>query len=278
MILNLDPQFKPLKGKEVIFDSFVFHGGEPHIRIKSLENKNKVNITHRINSFNDLGLLCIAVDALKRMNVKRIDVLIPYFPGARQDRVMVEGESLSLKVYTNIINALAIDSITVFDPHSDVTPALLDNCKCIKNHKFIEKILPQLPPDIVLISPDAGASKKVFQLAKYLNIKEVLECGKRRNVATGELTGFHVPKDTLLNKAYLIVDDICDGGGTFLGLASELKNKNAGKLYLAISHGIFSKGLNELANTFDIIYVTDSIRTMSHPKLKQVTLENIINH
>ena len=260
MVLHLDQKFKPIAGEEISFDSFVFNGGEPHIRLGEIKKLSQVQVTHRINSFNDLGLLCVAVDALKRMEVEKIHLFIPYFPGARQDRVMLAGESLTVKVYANIINALAIDSVTIFDPHSDVTPAVLNNCRTIQNYNFIERILPLLPQEIILISPDAGASKKIFKLAKQLGIATVLECGKKRDLATGALSGFSVPADDLENRPCLIVDDICDGGGTFLGLGSELKKKNAGDLFLAVSHGIFSKGFDELASIYERIFTTDSIQ------------------
>lgn len=277
MILNLDAEFKPIIGNEITFESFVFNGGEPHIRIHSFKNKKEVHVTHRINSFNDLGKLCVAIDALRRMGCKNIHLVIPYFPGARQDRVMVDGESLTVQVYARIINSLKADSVTIIDPHSDVTPALIVNCISIPNHKFIQKVLPNIPKGTLLISPDAGAAKKVNKLATQLKFKNVLECGKKRNVETGELSGFSVPIEDLHNKPCLIVDDICDGGGTFLGLGKELKSKNAGKLFLAVSHGIFSKGVNELATIFEEIFTTDSIRSIQAPRLTQIKLQDILN-
>jgi len=276
MILNLDPHFKPLEGIEVNFESFVFNGGEPHIRIKEIEIEEAVYVTHRINSFNDLGLLCIAVDALKRMNVKDIHALIPYFPAARQDRVMVKGESLSVKVYAKIINGLELKSVLIFDPHSDVTPALLNNCITIQNTQFIEKVLQLIPSNFILISPDAGASKKIFKLASALGISNIMECGKKRNLETGQLSGFSVPVEDLKNKSCLIVDDICDGGGTFLGLASELKKKNSGDLFLAVSHGIFSKGYDDLSSTFRKIFTTDSFKNIESPQITQLVLNSIL--
>src|SRR5262245_9015211 len=102
MILNLDTNFKPIEGEEIVFQRFTFSGGEPHIKMQTaIKSHATVTITHRINSFNDFGLLCLAVDALRRMGVKTIKAFIPYFPAARQDRVMVSGEPLSVKVYAD---------------------------------------------------------------------------------------------------------------------------------------------------------------------------------
>ena len=73
----------------------------------------------------------------------------------------------------------------------------------------------------------------------------------------------------------LIIDDICDGGGTFIGLAKELKQKNAGDLYLAVSHGIFSKGLEALNTYFTKLYTTDSFKTLEDG-VKQINLSGLI--
>ncbi|UTD16340.1 ribose-phosphate pyrophosphokinase [Tenacibaculum mesophilum] len=278
MILNLDKSFTPYGTENnVDYNFFTFSGGEPHIKIISeLENVSEVTITHRIQSFNDIGTLLLATNALKNMGITKLNVVLPYFPAARQDRLMVSGEPLSVKVYADIINAQNFKSVTVFDPHSEVTPALLNNCKVIDNHKFIELVTQQLSKDLTLISPDGGALKKIYKVAAYLQNYEVVECSKSRNVKTGQLTGFKVYTDDLQGKDCLIVDDICDGGGTFLGLAKELKAKNAGNLYLAISHGIFSKGFDELEKHFTKIFTTDSFKTIENDNCIQIELGKLL--
>lgn len=277
MILNLDPKFTPIQNQEKIqFQSFTFSGGEPHIKINpDFDVNQKTTITHRINSFNDLGLLCIAVDALRRMDVKIIDLFIPYFPAARQDRVMIKGESLSVKVYADIINSLQLNKVFVFDAHSEVTAALVNNCEVIPNHKFIEAVIKNIGNDVKLISPDGGALKKIYKVSKSLGGIDVVECSKSRDVKTGKLSGFKVYEDDLNGVDCLIVDDICDGGGTFVGLAEELKKKNAGKLYLAVSHGIFNKGF-EVLNCFDKIFTTNSFKDFESESVQVIGLDTLI--
>lgn len=72
------------------YELHTFAGGEPHIRLDSPEKLigHDVAIITRIQSFNDIGVLVVAVDALKRCNVSGFGLHIPYFPGARQDRVI----------------------------------------------------------------------------------------------------------------------------------------------------------------------------------------------
>src|SRR6218665_1326360 len=154
--INLDKNFNPFPElQSVAFEAFTFSGGEPHIKLKpDFDTTQPVMISHRLNSFNDLGLLCVAVDALKRMKVKEIGAFIPYFPAARQDRVMVGGEPLTVKIYADIINTLQLNKVMVFDPHSEVTPALLNNVEVIPNHAFIKKAIENIGEDTLLISPD----------------------------------------------------------------------------------------------------------------------------
>lgn len=279
MLLNLDQNFKPLEGDEILFEKFIFPGGEPHIKIKSHSNlSDPVTITHRINSFNDLGLLCIAVDALRIMQVKIKDLFIPYFPAARQDRVMVPGEPLTLKVYADIINNLHFENVIIYDVHSGVTPTYLNNCVIISNHQFVEQVINLIGNKVLLISPDAGSLKKIYQLSEFLGKMEVIECSKSRDVKNGKLKGFTVNANNLHEMDCLVVDDICDGGATFIGLAKELKHKNAGKLYLAVSHGIFSKGFDEL-ECFDKLFTTNSVKDITHPRLTQLKLNNsLLSH
>ena len=183
---------------------------------------------------------------------------------------MVQGEPLSVALYAEILNEREYDSVTIYDPHSDVVTALLDNVKVASNREFVRKAILEITAvdgnninmwgkdNLVLVSPDAGANKKIISLAQSLDIQNIVKCDKTRDVKTGKLTGFRVYEEDLLGMDCLIVDDICDGGGTFIGLARELKKKNAGKLYLAVSHGIFSKGFDELDEVFDAIFTTDS--------------------
>ena len=101
----------------------------------------------------------------------------------------------------------------------------------------------------------------------------MVECSKKRDIKTGKLSGFTVYADDLEGNTCVIVDDICDGGGTFNGLAQELKKKNCGKLILIVTHGIFSKGFEQLAKSFDHVYSTASFTDIENqPHFTQVKL------
>jgi ribose-phosphate pyrophosphokinase len=273
--LNLTEGFNPFNANPtdcIAFEAFTFKGGEPHIKIKGIFKDNtSVQITIRINSFNDLGLLLLAKNALDAMGwLGSSYLLVPYFPGARQDRRMIYGEPLTVKVYADIINNMNFTEVKVLDPHSDVTAAVLNNITIIPNYKLVKKALHKIYPtteinviswgeEFHLISPDAGANKKITSLGIYLGAESIIKCDKTRDVSNGKITGFEVYSDNLKGRPCILVDDICDGGGTFLGLSKELKAKNAGDIHLIVSHGIFSKGLHQLENEFKSIWTTDSI-------------------
>jgi ribose-phosphate pyrophosphokinase len=160
-------------------------------------------------------MVMLATDALRRMGTEVINLMLPYFPAARQDRVMVKGEPLTVKILADMINSLHLNKVTVFDPHSEVTPALLNNCEVIYNYDFIGRAIEDIGQDLLLTAPDGGALKKIYKVSEALGGIEVLECSKSRDVKTGHLKGFRVSADDLQGKSCIIVDDICDGGGTF---------------------------------------------------------------
>ena len=263
--LNLDSMFIPTTLPEIEFNSFKFSGGEIHIKLSNLIDYDKITkvvITNRIKSSDDLIKILMVKDALQRKGIKEFDLVMPYIPYGRQDRVCVEGEAFALKVFANIINSAKFDNVLTFDPHSGISPALIDNCKEININNILRKVCYNIcvidSSDILLISPDAGSNKKMNILYDKSLFTGLVKCDKKRDVDTGKLSGFEVFANDLQGKPCLIVDDICDGGGTFIGLAEELKKKNAGNLYLYVSHGIFSKGIYDLITVFKKIYTTNS--------------------
>ena len=272
LALNLDPTFVPTSNDAMPYELKTFSGGEPHFKLHSVEKGSSVLISHRLSSFNKVGELLIAADAVKRNGMKISQLVIPYFPAARQDRLMTNGEALSCKVYANLINTIGASEVFIYDAHSDVSPALIENCVNVSNHQFIKQVIEIIGNDVLLISPDGGALKKIYKVSEAVGQLEVIECSKSRDVKTGQLSNFKVNAEDLNGKNCLIVDDICDGGGTFIGLAEQLKAKNAGKLYLAVSHGIFSKGFDELQKHFNHVFTTNSFSTVNHEVLTQIEL------
>jgi ribose-phosphate pyrophosphokinase len=242
------------------YKSFTFSGGEIQVKLvpanMEYNVKNTFELHAKIHSAADLFELALVVDAIKRWigAEAKFNLYLPYMPYARQDRVCDKGEALAIKVAADFINSLNFEKVVISDPHSDVTTALLNNVEVqslvdIFKDRFVATIA-----GLQLISPDAGANKKVQKLAQEFHLN-MIRADKIRDVKDGKITGTIVYDEGKLNtQDCLVVDDICDGGRTFIELAKELKKKTSGKLYLYVTHGIFSKGLDELLQYYDKIY------------------------
>lgn len=263
--------FKPITSKQEInpiesalhAEQFKFLGGEVHIKIKDeLEGIKSTDVTiyAHANSSDDIMSILLTADALHRLEYTKINLFIPYMPYARQDRVMVHGEPFSLKVVTDMLKLCNFNKIFVMDAHSEITPTLLEhNIVNISNNDFVYEALTHivglhgyaqnekgvsenefkatLKGCPLFVSPDSGAFKKIFKLASELNYKdEIILCNKARNLNDGKIMAYAVDKQNLEGRDCVIIDDICSKGGTFIGLAKELKKRNAGKVYLIVSH------------------------------------------
>jgi ribose-phosphate pyrophosphokinase len=237
-----------------------FPGGELHPIMDG--EKFDSEIFAPIRNSDDLMKLFLLTDAYNRINKFSPDLYLPYIPYARQDRVANAGEALSIKVLAKLINSQAYNSVRVLDPHSDVSSALIDNIDIYHvDDSFLRKVINGYDNKIV-IAPDAGSYKKLSKLIKDV---PVIQCTKERNTLTGELGNLKVHTDMDLNgKELLVVDDICDGGYTFILLGEELKKIcKPDKLELYVSHGIFSKGMDVLKKYYDHVYTTDSFTRLS---------------
>lgn len=224
-----------------------FPGGERHPVVP--EVGREVELRADLWSPADVMDMLLTVDALRRAGAREIRLEIPYFPYARQDRVANLGEALGVKVMADLVNGLRVDSVTVWDPHSDVTPALLDRCRVIPQWHFTAALSGTWD---AFVAPDAGAWKKAYDGAAARGIP-MIPALKHRDTRTGEITGTVCPGD-FTGKRLLIVDDICDGGRTFIDLAVVLKNQGAASVDLFVTHGIFSRGEDILRPHIDAIY------------------------
>lgn len=260
------------------FKQSMFPVGENYVRLEkesfSYIGKDKeINIEWIFNGDGEFLQLALLVDSICQINKDiKINLVCPYFPGARQDRVCETGEAFNLKVYSNLINSLNFNKVRVFDPHSDVTGALVNNIEIMDNINFVRKsIETQLRYKdqiaylndhlITLISPDAGANKKIFKLAKQLPWKniEVIRADKIRDTKTGEITDTEVYGD-VSKKTIFIVDDIGSKCNTFIKLAEALKQKGAARIILILSHWEGGANNHDLKNSgIDKIYIHNNL-------------------
>jgi len=236
-----------------------------------------------MRDMNDFMLLAQLVEAVRHQTdvlVSHLD--LPWLPWARQDRHMVSGDSFALKVFASQLNTLKFDKVNVLDPHSDAAAAAIDNFVaipqevCLMQSASLSRLFQQNA--LMLVAPDAGSLKKIDAVARAAAGEQYAILSKKRDVASGSLTGFALLAGDVRGRDLLIVDDLCDAGGTFIGSAQVLRDAGARSVSLYVTHGIFSKGVEHLfANGIDAIYTTTSLAapTLEHPQLELIDIDAI---
>lgn len=196
------------------------------------------------------------VDALVDRGHPVPELILPFLPGARQDRLNDTGDFLfTAKSVARELNARQFPRVTVVDPHSEVMPGLIDRCRVVHASECIPRAAFRAK---AVVSPDAGAEKRAGAVARQFEVP-LYHAWKTRDVATGKIAEFGAePFFFDVSKYVLVVDDICDGGGTFIGLADVLIERGI-KPDLWVTHGIFSQGTTRLRERFEHIYTTDSV-------------------
>ena len=259
--------------KEYQVDQFTFSGGEVQIKVpEDMPRVGVFDIHVKILNAKDIMALILTMSVLKPDTHSFGDTVeylhnlhIHYFPYARQDREMVPGEAISMQVMAQMINIIGFNSVHVWDIHNEDTLKYIMNYK----HKPQEDFTVQLLGNYAaVVSPDKGALPKVQRLldtwyrSNHYSAKDLLVGNKVRDPANGKIThtevDFSYSTGSIEGKDILIVDDICDGGRTFIELAKVLRTYSPKSIDLYVTHGIFSAGLSVFDGLIDNIYTTDS--------------------
>ena len=256
--------------------AFTFPAGEKHIKRNYDRILQPVEIAifqpDHTSIHDDLFELAMWADYLAGEDHEVKSVLImPYMPAARADR----GLPFGLEIYAEFINSMMIDQIIIFDPHSEVTAQYLSAYETLSVQYSSELFaLPHMKAVLNgytgIIAPDKGAVDRATAMADLAGLP-VYTATKSRDEETGRLSNFSL-EGLPTDGHYLIVDDICDGGGTFLGLADAI-GLPKGQLDLYVSHGVFSKdALKNLPEKFGYVFTTNSYaprRLLNGPDLDQ---------
>jgi ribose-phosphate pyrophosphokinase len=251
-----------------------FPDGQPHVTLDTdaltahAKKNASVEVLTRFKNANDIVQTCLALEAitstLQQAGLStEVNLNIGYMLGARMDRRIGYGTPATLHVLASLVNACTqhVHAVRVFDPHSPVTLELIARGVQLAPDLFISEVLPAFetlhrePP--VIVVPDKGAALRTIAILERLGWKgDVATCSKKRDSKTGKLSGFALDTGIVADRACLIIDDICDGGGTFSGIANVLRSHAAKSVSLAVTHGIFSKGIT--IEGIDCVYSTDS--------------------
>jgi len=262
---------------EVELKWWTFPGGERNVKIIDIGDIDgrDLFVTCKFEGSNDLIDMLLLVNAIRNVEIigsARPDIFldIPYFPFARQDRVMTEGEPFALQVAVQLIKACKFKTVTIMDPHSDVLagmfePGLLNVVPqwSLWAGKIMQNIRNR---NVALVAPDAGAQKKIYKLASLIRevsfgkvILPVINASKHRDSETGEIVKTYVNGNLDQFEVLYVVDDICDGGRTFIELAKAIRERGYDKeLVLCVTHGIFSKGIESLS-VYDKVFAINNM-------------------
>lgn len=253
-----------------------FPDGTQHIVFpEDCLNNDENQIEWFYDTDEELFTLASAVDYIRRVKGDRqaINLFIPYLQNARMDRIKSEEENFSLKVFANFINSFKFNKVFVYNVHSTVSEALINNVVNIQPEFDIECVVDEYKPDVIFF-PDEGACKRYSDLTTIKNYGLPVAFGiKKRDWKTGQIQGLEVITDTdLTDKKVLIIDDICSAGGTFKFSSMQLKELGASDVALYVSHCEDNIENGNLLSTELIsnIYTTDSILHIEHPKLNIV--------
>lgn len=241
-----------------VIDQLSYPDGALNIKIPEVDNL--LVSWHYQNDSELFTLICLR----KHFKNYPMALYMPYCPHARMDRVKSHEDCFTLKYFCEVINSLEFSEVYIEDPHSNVAPALLNNCITVQPYSHLENVLTKIDnEDIVMCYPDEGAMKR------YSGLVEKPYCFgiKKRDWETGEIQGLDLMNGEIVkDKDVLIVDDICSRGGTFVHTAKALKDAGAANVYLYVTHcertifngEVFSSGLIEKVFTTNSIFPANS--------------------
>lgn len=241
--------------KEHGIETLFFPGGEPHAKIPA-SLRGDVLLFLKLRTWNDVGIGACVANALDRKGeIGLLQVFLPYFPGARQDRS--DGRApMTVELVAHLFDS-ARGSLHVFDPHSDQVKFW----SSAKSWMPADMDMPDFQDIVGIIAPDEGAVDRAMAFRnRYCADAKVILCTKHRDETTGYLSHYEMPELEKVGR-YLIVDDICDGGGTFNLLSTAFSLDPIGarsELTMFVSHGLFSKGLDAISPRIAHIVTTDS--------------------
>ena len=241
-----------------------FPDGESHlIFTEELNRKDSILIICRICNPNDLFILMQIGDILNRQGIT-FYINITYLMSMRMDRVITFEESYSLKIVADMINNIKPKSVNIIEPHSNKCIDLINNSdiSCVSS-KYLHN------DDHGLIFPDEGAKQR-YSYNIYSYRKDIITCNKVRDVNTGKIIKFELDNHDAINTkdCFYVIDDLCDGGGTFAAVAKEVRKLNKDvKLCIYITHMVNPKGIKTLSNNYNEVYFTNSYRDWQKEKL-----------
>lgn len=238
-----------------------FPDGEIQITLGEFSRKKEINVRCRITSAEELFVLMQTCDILVRHGM-RFSISIYYLMGMRMDRVMDFNRPYTLKIIVNILDHLGATEIDLFNPHSE---AALDLFKITDAREIYSEewspLIEQVRDECQVVIPDAGAVERYFPYED--EVPEGIIIGEKvRDIKTGKIMSIKVKNPEALDgRPLAIIDDLCDGGGTFVGLAEAIRQvKPDAVISIAVGHMVNPKGIENLSKNFNHVFFTNSFK------------------
>ncbi|MEE1072978.1 MAG: ribose-phosphate pyrophosphokinase [Cellulosilyticum sp.] len=254
-----------INGEEIHKENFP----DGTLLLKYAPQGTEIKIYRKFENNEELITLYYLTRSLQEKGYGDIELIMPYIPNARQDRIKKEEDIFTLKYFSEIINTLNFKKVYVLDPHSDVSSALIHRIEKMPVTPYIEKAVNLSGISVdkdVIFYPDNGSQKRYSELFTFPNAFGI----KTRDWVTGEIKGLEVA-GSIPNESFdvLIIDDISSYGGTFYFSALKLKELGARKIYLYITHceNSILKGKLLAGDLIEHIYTTNSLFTSQHEKI-----------
>lgn len=203
--------------------------------------------------------MLIMIDAAKRASAKRVTAVLPYFGYARQDRKDQPRVSITAKLVANLITEAGADRVITMDLHAAQIQGFFD---IPFDHLYASPVFTSIfnekRKNLVVVSPDIGGLKLARSYAKRLDAGLVLIDKRRPKHNLAEVMNIIGEVD---GKNILLVDDLIDTGGTFVGAVKALKERGAKEIYGAVTHPLLSgEAVNRIKESeLTKLYVSDSI-------------------
>lgn len=255
---------------------FTFPDGQPHIKIERFNEY----VTCRITNGDDLVKVCLLLDTYCKAG-KPIDLMVLYTMGERMDRQISEFEPCTTDVVSTVLrnwSAKPNVNITILSPHSSAilaavgrvdrqrhdveTESVFYDMSIKRFLKFVGKSDQEIQyrsPDVTIVMPDKGAFKRVSDtpVMRWWPTANIVVLDKTRELSTGKITGMKL-ESGVPTKNCIILDDLCDGGATFVSAAKILRENGAKTVGLSVVKGIFSKGT--ILEGIDFIATTNAYK------------------
>ena len=244
-----------LKDSDIKYSISRFPDGEIQISLGEFSHKEQIQVKCRITNAEDLFILMQVLDILDRHEVSYV-LSIYYLMGMRMDRVMDFNRPFTLKIVLNSLKNCNADNIEILEPHSDTYYDYRFGVK------FTELYIEGSPSNTVwhgyqMVLPDAGAKERY----DYQYVGTALTCSKVRDLTTGKILEIKIDNpEAISDKPLLILDDLCDRGGTFCGIAKAFNSLGISKerLNIAVTHMVNPEGIKNLSENFNHVWFTNS--------------------